>query len=237
MKNKTKKYFIKYSLEFFVIVLGITFSFFLQNVRQEKELDSKRQLIISNLLDELESNQNYITKRKSEFVREMDYVKKLLDDSLTFKMFEEYPKESSPLNPFFSVLRFEPSSSTYNSLVNDGSLNLIKSSDVKTLINEVYKSKINYLNYFVDAEYKAAIEVERIFINNYPEIYLRNFWFNYSDKKLINNVFKIMKKDIHFKALMVQKISFMEVKIGALNSYAKQRDSLITLLKNKKLIF
>ena len=64
MKNKTKKYFIKYSLEFFVIVLGITFSFFVQNVRQEKEIDSKRQLIISNLLDELESNQNYISERK-----------------------------------------------------------------------------------------------------------------------------------------------------------------------------
>ena len=45
MKNKSKKYFIKYSLEFFVIVLGITFSFFVQNVRQEKEIDSKRQLI------------------------------------------------------------------------------------------------------------------------------------------------------------------------------------------------
>ncbi len=232
MNKRLKKYFIKYTLEFFVIVLGISFSFFVQNVRQEKEIDSKRQLIISNLLDELESNQNYITKRKSEFVREMDYVNKLLNDSLTFKMFEEYPKENSPLNPFFSVLRFEPSSSIYNSLVNDGSLNLIKSSEVKTLINEVYKSKINYLNYFVDAEYKSAIEVERIFINNYPEIYLRNFWFNYSDKNLINNVFQIMKKDIHFKALMVQKISFMEVKIGALKSYSKQRDSLITLLKN-----
>ena len=232
MKNKTKKYFIKYSLEFFVIVLGITFSFFVQNVRQEKEIDSKRQLIISNLLDELESNQNYISERKSEFVREMDYVNKLLNDSLTFKMFEEYPKERSPLNPFFSVLRFEPSSSTYNSLVNDGSLNLIKSSEIKILINEVYKSKINYLNNFVDSEHKAAIEAERIFINNYPEIYLRNFWFKYSDKNLINNVFQIMKKDIHFKALMVQKISFMEVKIGALKSYAKQRDSLITLLKN-----
>ena len=117
-------------------------------------------------------------------------------------------------------------------MVNDGSLNLIKSSEIKILINEVYKSKINYLNNFVDSEHKAAIEAERIFINNYPEIYLRNFWFNYSDKNLINNVFQIMKKDIHFKALMVQKISFMEVKIGALKSYSKQRDSLITLLKN-----
>ena len=42
MNNKVKKYFIKYRLEFFVIVLGISFSFFVQNVRQEKEIDSKR---------------------------------------------------------------------------------------------------------------------------------------------------------------------------------------------------
>ena len=82
MNKKLKKYFIKYTLEFFVIVLGISFSFFVQNVRQEKEIDSKRELIMKNLLDELESSQNYIIERKSEFEREMNYVNKLLNDSL-----------------------------------------------------------------------------------------------------------------------------------------------------------
>ena len=90
MNKKVKKYFIKYTLEFFVIVLGISFSFFVQNVRQEKEIDSKRELIMKNLLDELESSQNYIIERKSEFEREMNYVNKLLNDSLSIKMIKEY---------------------------------------------------------------------------------------------------------------------------------------------------
>ena len=67
MNKKTKKYVIKYTLEFFVIVLGISFSFLVQNIRKEKELDQKRELILSNLLNELESNQTYITKKKDDF--------------------------------------------------------------------------------------------------------------------------------------------------------------------------
>ena len=45
-----KKYFIKYTLEFFVIVMGITFSFFVQNIRNDIQIDTKRALIIDNLL-------------------------------------------------------------------------------------------------------------------------------------------------------------------------------------------
>ena len=61
MMNKTvKKYFIRYTLEFLVIVLGISLSILIQNTREETELDSKRELIFKSLLSELESNQSYI---------------------------------------------------------------------------------------------------------------------------------------------------------------------------------
>jgi hypothetical protein len=43
-----------------------------------------------------------------------------------------------------------------------------------------------------------------------------------------------MQKDSKFKALMVQKISFMEVKIAQLDNYSKKRDSLINLIKTFK---
>ena len=69
MNNTVRKYFIKYTLEFIVIVLGISFSFLVQNIREETELDSNRQLIFKSLLSELESNESYITSRKKAFVR------------------------------------------------------------------------------------------------------------------------------------------------------------------------
>ena len=228
-----KKYFIKYTLEFFVIVMGITFSFFVQNIRNDIQIDTKRALIIDNLLSELESNQAYIDKTKLNFKREFEYVNKLLLDSLTTEEIKKYPKKLSPLNPFFSVAKFRPSRSIYNSIVNDGSFNIIESSGLKVLIDEVYKLHHNSIINLIESEQKIADKADDFFVNNYTAIYAKNFWFNY-DEKLVNSIFKIMQKDSKFKALMVQKISFMEVKISQLDNYSKKRDSLITLIKSNK---
>lgn len=232
-KDNIKKYFIKYSLEFFVIVMGVTFSFFLQNIRNDIEIDTKRELIIDNLLSELESDQAYIEKTKQDFKREMEYVNKVLSDSLTTKEIKNYPKNFSSLNPFFSVKKFRPSRSIYNSIVNDGSFNIIEPTSLKALIDNVYELNYNTIINIIDSEQKIADKADEFFVNNYTETYVKNFWFN-NDEKLISSVYKIMQKDSKFKALMVQKISFMEVKVAHLNDYSIKRDSLINLIKSNK---
>jgi hypothetical protein len=232
-KDNIKKYFIKYSLEFFVIVMGVTFSFFLQNIRNDIEIDTKRELIIDNLLSELESDKAYIEKTKQDFKREMEYVNKLLSDSLTTKEIKNYPKNFSSLNPFFSVKKFRPSRSIYNSIVNDGSFNIIEPTSLKALIDNVYELNYNTIINIIDSEQKIADKADEFFVNNYTETYVKNFWFN-NDEKLISSVYKIMQKDSKFKALMVQKISFMEVKVAHLNDYSIKRDSLINLIKSNK---
>ena len=232
-KDNIKKYFIKYSLEFFVIVMGVTFSFFLQNIRNDIEIDTKRELIIDNLLSELESDQAYIEKTKQDFKREMEYVNKVLSDSLTTKEIKNYPKNFSSLNPFFSVKKFRPSRSIYNSIVNDGSFNIIEPTSLKALIDNVYELNYNTIINIIDSEQKIADKADEFFVNNYTDTYVKNFWFN-NDEKLISSVYKIMQKDSKFKALMVQKISFMEVKVAHLNDYSIKRDSLINLIKSNK---
>ena len=232
-KDNIKKYFIKYSLEFFVIVMGVTFSFFLQNIRNDIEIDTKRELIIDNLLSELESDQAYIEETKQDFKREMEYVNKLLSDSLTTKEIKNYPKNFSSLNPFFSVKKFRPSRSIYNSIVNDGSFNIIEPTSLKALIDNVYELNYNTIINIIDSEQKIADKADEFFVNNYTETYVKNFWFN-NDEKLISSVYKIMQKDSKFKALMVQKISFMEVKVAHLYDYSIKRDSLINLIKSNK---
>jgi hypothetical protein len=213
--------------------MGVTFSFFLQNIRNDIEIDTKRELIIDNLLSELESDQAYIEKTKQDFKREMEYVNKLLSDSLTTKEIKNYPKNFSSLNPFFSVKKFRPSRSIYNSIVNDGSFNIIEPTSLKALIDNVYELNYNTIINIIDSEQKIADKADEFFVNNYTETYVKNFWFN-NDEKLISSVYKIMQKDSKFKALMVQKISFMEVKVAHLNDYSIKRDSLINLIKSNK---
>lgn len=130
-------------------------------------------------------------------------------------------------------MSFSPSRSIYNSLVNDGSFNLIQPPTLKALIDDVYKLNYNSILNIIELEKNIAVEADRFFVNNHSDIYIKNFWFNLKDEKLTNSVFEIMKNDNHFKALMVQKISYMEIKTVALNEYSTKRDSLIKLLKNK----
>lgn len=163
----------------------------------------------------------------------MEYVNKLLSDSLTTKEIKNYPKNFSSLNPFFSVKKFRPSRSIYNSIVNDGSFNIIEPTSLKALIDNVYELNYNTIINIIDSEQKIADKADEFFVNNYTETYVKNFWFN-NDEKLISSVYKIMQKDSKFKALMVQKISFMEVKVAHLNDYSIKRDSLINLIKSNK---
>ena len=230
--NKTvKKYFTRYTLEFFVIVLGISLSIIIQDKREDAKLDSKRELIFKSLLSELESNQSYIASKKKDFVREMDYVNKFLNDSLTKSKIKEYPENLSPLNPFLSAVTFTPSSSIYNSLINDGSFNLIESSTLKSLIDEVYTTNYKSIVDKIQLELEIANEADRFFAVNYSKIYSKNFWFHVSDEKLTNSVFEIMRNNYRFRALMVQKISYMEVKIVSMDRYIRKGNSLIKLLK------
>ena len=231
MNKIVKKYFIRYTLEFFVIVLGISLSIIIQDKREEAELDSKRELIFKSLLSELESNQSYIASKKYDFVREMDYVNKFLNDSLTKSKIKEYPENLSPLNPFLSAVTFTPSSSIYNSLINDGSFNLIESSTLKSLIDEVYTTNYKSIVDKIQLELEIANEADRFFAVNYSKIYSKNFWFHVSDEKLTNSVFEIMRNNYRFRALMVQKISYMEVKIVSMDRYIRKGNSLIKLLK------
>ena len=85
----------------------------------------------------------------------MDYVSKFLKDSLTKNKIKEYPENLSPLNPFLSAVTFTPSTSIYNSLINDGSFNLIESSTLKSLIDEVYTTN-----------YKSIVDKMSIRIRN-----------------------------------------------------------------------
>ena len=58
-----KKYLVKYSLEFLVIVLGISISFWLNQITVEGEIEQQRFRLLENLLLEVEEIEKYCADR------------------------------------------------------------------------------------------------------------------------------------------------------------------------------
>ena len=225
-----KKLIIKYSIEFFVIVFSISISFFVENLREQKEKESKRQILVKNLLSEIESNDDYVKEMDSLYRVGNEFVRYLLKDSLTVEILKTYPRYS-PVNPFLSNTGFNPTNSIYSSIINDGSLNLIESPILKAKIDELYKTSFQNVLKFTASEEEVAKAADNLFISNYSELYLRNFWNNFNDRNLMSDFIDVIRTDSKFKALMMQKLSFMEAKSRELNNYITKRDSLKIYLK------
>jgi len=223
-----KKILIKYSIEFFVIVISISVSFFVENIREDLEKDSRRVVVLSNLLNELESNKSYVDFRKKVFSENLQILGLYLKDSLTVDLIKNINQNSfSPANAFFTAVGFNPSVSIYNSMLNDGSLNLIKSSDIKSRIDKLYVETYNSISNSKRVEEISAVRADNLFVDDYSNLYVRNFWLNFNDDELMQDFLNAIKKNIRFKALMMQKASMLEAKLRSVNKYIEQRDSLI----------
>lgn len=171
-----KKLIVKYSIEFFVIVFSISVSFFVENLREENENENQRRLIKQSLLQELKSGDEYLKWRKYVFEMDLKAIKLILkDDSPLDSIFSNVSRAGFS-NPFIIPRNFNPPSSVYNSLVNDGTINLIKSQEVKSLIEDTYVFWTKTIQDWADDEGLIAEKIKFYIMENYSEFYLKDIY-------------------------------------------------------------
>ena len=171
-----KKLIVKNSIVFFVIVFSISVSFFVENLREENENENQRRLIKQSLLQELKSGDEYLKWRKYVFEMDLKAIKLILkDDSPLDSIFSNVSRAGFS-NPFIIPRNFNPPSSVYNSLVNDGTINLIKSQEVKSLIEDTYVFFSKSIQDWADNEGLIAEKIKFYIMENYSEFYLKDIY-------------------------------------------------------------
>lgn len=139
-----KKYFVKYLLEFIVIVIGISISFYVekQNAIQYKEELKKESLkkLKFNLHKELDG---------LHFDYEVHSTAKKYSDVLYNKGLEMYMKNKDSLGFYLSFLKdagtiFVENDEEYSALLNSGLIELIENRKLVTLLQEKYSDQTWY---------------------------------------------------------------------------------------------
>ena len=171
-----KKLIVKYSIEFFVIVFSISVSFFVENLREENENENQRRLIKQSLLQELKSGDEYLKWRKYVFEMDLKAIKLILKDDSPLDSIFSNVSGAGFSNPFIIPRNFNPPSSVYNSLVNDGTINLIKSQEVKSLIEDTYVFFTKSIQDWADNEGLIAEKIKFYIMENYSEFYLKDIY-------------------------------------------------------------
>ena len=227
-----KKLIIKYSIEFFVIVFSISVSFFVENLREELEKNEIRQNIKRSLLQEIASYDNGLKGRIKGFAGDLKSINSFIDSDNFDTIYKYVPRPSGLGQSFLIARGFDPPNSIYNSLVNDGSINLLKENKLKLLIEQLYVDSVGNIEFWNKEDELYARVIQQYTRKKYPDFYIEDIY-TVDDKEIVKKLIKILDSDKELKAMFKAKTGPMDMKLFALKRYSSYRDSLIIELEKE----
>ena len=217
------KIFIKYTIEFIVIVAGVSASFLGEEYREGLQNETERIKALSNIKIELDEIDTYCEERKTSYRKDYNVLSYLLKnpdyafDSID-NLVQSSPGIAFALNDY---REFQPPMNRYNSIINEGTIKFIKSDSVKQQLSELHNTLNAYLKSIVDDEKLIQQKLSLYLAENYPKVILLEKY-DTEKKTYYNALSKAVNNDEILKALMYTKYRKMGIKNYFLDGYEEK---------------
>ena len=129
-----KKNFLKYLFDFIVIVLGITVSFWFNQLSIKKSNDLERLKVLNSIEMEISEIENYTKERLNSWNDDIDLYSEFLSDKLDLQSIKNITSSKSRIEYNLIYYRdFEPPMNRYNSMISSGNIKYIDSEKLKEI--------------------------------------------------------------------------------------------------------
>ena len=217
------KTLIKYTIEFIVIVAGVSASFLGEEYREGLQNETERIKALSNIKIELDEIDTYCEERRNNYVKDRNVLKYLLDNTdYAFDSIDNLVQSSPGIAFALNDYReFQPPMNRYNSIINEGTIKFIKSDSVKQQLSELHNTFYSYLKSVVDDEKLIQQKLSFYLAENYPKVILLETY-DTEKKTYYNFLSKAVDDDEILKALMYSKFRKMGIKNYFLDGYEEK---------------
>lgn len=217
------KTLIKYTIEFIVIVAGVSASFLGEEYREGLQNENERIKALSNIKIELDEIDTYCEERRNNYVKDRNVLKYLLDNTdYAFDSIDNLVQTSPGIAFALNDYReFQPPMNRYNSIINEGTIKFIKSDSVKQQLSELHNTFYSYLKSVVDDEKLIQQKLSFYLAENYPKVILLETY-DTEKKTYYNFLSKAVDDDEILKALMYSKYRKMGIKNYFLDGYEEK---------------
>jgi len=218
-----KKYIIKYSFEFVVIVLGISVSFWLNELSIDNQNEVERVKVLNSLKMEIQEIRNYTDEREKTWQTDLNLLNLLLDPkdlNSTLDSILKITTSKSRIETFLVIYRvFEPPMNRYYSIINSGDLKFVKSNKIKEVLSRLHNTSFSYVETTVEYEKQLKQSFLPFIAENHPSIIIARDDQNVSMKDYIQKLIKTIEKDIKLKANFSMVKRYLEYKLNFLRIY------------------
>ena len=157
--------------EFVIIVLGITVSFWVNQLAINAQNNRERIKVLNSLKKEANEIYDYCHERKVNWNQDLLILNSLLhDESIAIKS-EDLNKSRIQFTLIYYRV-FEPPTDRYHSIINSGHLKYIDSEKVKELISKLHITYSTYVQTTIQHEKELREELLKIILNDHPDFIL-----------------------------------------------------------------
>ena len=225
-----KKYLIKYSFEFVVIVIGISVSFWLNELSIDNQNELERIKVLNSLKMEINEIRDYTYEREKTWVTDLRLLNELLfprNGVIDTDSILKITTAKSRIETFLVIYRvFDPPMNRYYSIINSGDLKFVKSDKIKEILSRLHNTSFSYVETTVEYEKQLKQSFLPFLSQNHPEIILARDDTSVSMKKYIDIISRSIKSDKKLKANFIMVKRYLHYKLSFLRLYNMSLDDL-----------
>ena len=218
-----KKYIIKYSIEFVVIILGITVSFWLNELSIDNQNEKERIKVLTSLQMEINEIKNYCDERKRTWKIDISLLNEFLYPSNRIFNVDSIIKITTSkirIETFMVLYRvFDPPLNRYHSIINSGDLKYIKSDKVKEILSRLHNTSFSYVETAVEHEKQLKQSFLPFLTINHPDVIIARENNKISISRYSEILNDAIKGDDKLKAQLIILKRYLEYKISILQMY------------------
>ena len=233
-----KKYFVRYLFDFIVIVLGITVSFWFNQLSIQTANNKERIKVLNNIKEEVEEIKKYSEERLKTWNEDINIYNQFLNKKFNFKSIKEITSSKSRIEFNLIYYRdFEPPMNRYNSMINSGDIKYIKSEKLKEILTRLHTFNLSNIKTTVEYEKSLKEQLINLLTLNHSDLFMAGV-----NKKLtLKNYSELLRNsidnDMQLKSNLLVQMKYFKTRVSLLRLYIFVLEELeAELIKIKKSI-
>lgn len=215
-----RKFFFKLGLEVLAIIIGISASFWINEISTKREKQLQRDRVLNSILIESDDVKKYCDERMQIWNQDIEIYNLLLNNELNIEKLKKIAISKSRIEYNLIYYRdFDPPMNRYKSIINTGDLKYIKSENIKEVLTRLHNLNFTKVVSTVDYE-KIIIEliIELITEEN-PDLILNgnNSKINYEN--YLKSLHKFIQENERLKSNLIIQLKYFKTRISSLKIY------------------
>ena len=210
-------------IEFLAVLLGITVSFWLNELSIDNQNEKERIKVLTSLQMEINEIKNYCDERKRTWKIDISLLNEFLYPSNRIFNVDSILKITTSkirIETFMVLYRvFDPPLNRYHSIINSGDLKYIKSDKVKEILSRLHNTSFSYVETAVEHEKQLKQSFLPFLTINHPNVILARDNNKISIDRYSEILNDAINSDDKLKAKFILLKRYLEYKISILQMY------------------